>query len=92
MIIDHPDLRISRIRKDERDVKLLLEMLENHYRYLFGFDAGDLRSLSTAAVPTLSAALDMLYAQSEGEKVYEQFMEADYLRMRQRISLIDFQD
>ena len=57
---DHPDLRISRIRKDERDVKLLLEMLENHYRDPFGFDAGDLCSLSTGAVQTPLAALDML--------------------------------
>ena len=38
------DLRISRIKEDERDVKLLREMLENHYRYPFVFDAGDLYS------------------------------------------------
>ena len=36
------DLWISRIKEDERDVKLLLEMLENHYIYPFVFDAGDL--------------------------------------------------
>ena len=36
------DLWISRIKEDERDVKLLLEMLENHYRYPFVFDASDL--------------------------------------------------
>ena len=38
------DLRISRIKEDERDLKLLLEMLENHYRYPLVFDAGDLYS------------------------------------------------
>ena len=35
-------MRISRIKEDENDVKFLLEMLENHYRYQFVFDAGDL--------------------------------------------------
>ena len=35
------DLRISRIKQDERDVKLLLE---NQYRYPFVFDAGDFYS------------------------------------------------
>ena len=36
---DHPDMRISRIKQNERGVKLLLEMLENIYRYPFVFDA-----------------------------------------------------
>ena len=36
------DLRISRMKQDERGVKLLLEMLKNQYRYPFVFDAGDL--------------------------------------------------
>ena len=41
---DHPDLRISRFKQDERGVKLLLEMFENQYRYPFVFDAGDFYS------------------------------------------------
>ena len=70
------DLRISRIQKSERDMKLLLEMLEIHCRYPFAFDAGDLCIISTGAVLTPSAELDMLNAQSEREKAYEQLMEA----------------
>ena len=31
-------------KKDERNVKILLEMLENHYRYPFVFDADDFYS------------------------------------------------
>ena len=38
------DLRISRIKQDERGVKLLLEILENQYRYPFVFDAVDFYS------------------------------------------------
>ena len=54
-------------------MKLLLEI---HCRYPFAFHVGDISSLSTGAVLTPSAALDMLNVQSEREKAYEQFMEA----------------
>ena len=37
-------LRISRINEDKIDVKLLFEILENHYRYPLAFDASDLYS------------------------------------------------
>ena len=36
------DLRISRIKEDEKDVKLLYEMPENHYRYSLAYNVGNL--------------------------------------------------
>eukprot|EP00794_Sanderia_malayensis_P020731 gene20733-22764_t len=70
----HPDLRLSRIRKDEEGVKSLVGMLKDTWRNPFAIPGEELCSLSTGASPPQDVVLDLYNAQHKGKLAYERFM------------------
>ena len=72
----HPDLLGPRIRKDEADVKSLIDLMENNWLNPLSPDESDLVSLSTGTVapPTVvKDLLSLLRALEVGEKAYQTF-------------------
>ena len=62
--LHHPDRQGPRIRKDEADIKSLLDMMENNW---LNTDASDLVSLSTGSVAPPAMVKDLLRAFEVGE-------------------------
>ena len=69
----HPDLSISRIKRDEGDVHSILEMLTTTWIYPFVKPGQDLCSLSTGASPPDEVVNDHLNAEEIGREAWEIF-------------------
>ena len=69
----HPDLRISRIKRDEADVHSILEMLTTIWINPFVKTGQDLCSLSTGASPPDEVVNDLLNAEEIGREAWEIF-------------------
>ncbi|XP_014665188.1 PREDICTED: uncharacterized protein LOC106807386 [Priapulus caudatus] len=67
----HPDLSTPRIKRDERDVCALVEMLEGNWTNLF--DVSELISISTGIVAPANVAKDLLEAKDKGVTAYKEF-------------------
>ena len=69
----HPDLSISRIKRDEADVHSILEMLTTIWINPFVKPGQDLCSLSTGASPPDEVVNDLLNAEEIGREAWEIF-------------------
>ena len=68
--LSHSDLQGPRIRKNEADVKSLIDMMENNWLNPLSPDESDLVSLSTGAMAPPAVAKDLLRALEVGEEAY----------------------
>ena len=71
--LSHPDLQGPRIRKNEADVKSLIDMMENSWLNPLSPDEADLVSLSTDTMAPPAVAKDLLRALEVGEEAYQTF-------------------
>lgn len=71
----HPDLSNSRIKKDEHDIKSLIDMLENNWINPFSTTNSDLMSISTGMAAPENIRNDLLKAKDYGRKAYMEFRE-----------------
>ena len=71
--LSHPDLQGPRIRKDEADVKSLIDLMENNWLNPLSPDESDLVSLSTGTVAPQGVVNDLLRAFEVGEDAYQTF-------------------
>ncbi len=69
--LSHPDLQSPRIKKDEADVKSLIDMMENNWLNPFTVEVRDLVNLSTGCVAPPDIAKDLLRANAIGEDAYD---------------------
>ena len=65
--LHHPDRQGPRIRKDEADIKSLIDMMENNWLNTLSPDDSDLVSLSTRSVAPPAMVKDLLRAFEMGE-------------------------
>ena len=61
------------IRKDEADIKSLIDLMENNWLNLLSPDESGLVSLSTGTVAPPAVVKDLLRAFEVGEEVYQTF-------------------
>ncbi|KAK5859272.1 hypothetical protein PBY51_003352 [Eleginops maclovinus] len=71
--LNHPDLQMPRIRRDEADVQSLVELMDTSWLNPFSQDHSDVISLSTATVAPPAIAADLLGAHKIGEEAYQAF-------------------
>ena len=71
----HPDLSKSRIKKDEKDVLSLIDMLQNNWINPFSTETSDLVSISTGMAAPENITKDLLEAKVKGEKASKEFRE-----------------
>ena len=71
--LHHPDLQGPRIRKDEADIKSLIDMMENNWLNTLSPDESYLVSLSTGTVAPPAMVNDLLRAFEVGEEAYQTF-------------------
>ena len=71
--LSHPDLQGPRLRKDEADVKSLIDLMENNWLNPLSPDESDLVSLSTGTVAPPAVVKDLLRALEVGEEAYQTF-------------------
>ena len=71
----HVDLTPSRIRKDEKAVQSLAELMENNWTNPLGSEPSELVSLSTGATAPPDVANDLITAKQRGEQAYTAFQE-----------------
>ncbi|KAG1650017.1 hypothetical protein GQR58_028409 [Nymphon striatum] len=69
--LNHADLQSSRVKRDENDVKSIVDMLENNWTNPFSNQPSDLVSLSTGAAATSAITSDLLKARSKGEEAFK---------------------
>ncbi|XP_068719543.1 uncharacterized protein [Montipora capricornis] len=69
----HADLQKSRIKKDEKDVQEMTDLLFNSWLNPFSDESQPLASISTSAVPSPDIALDLAKAYLSGEAAYQDF-------------------
>ena len=65
--LHHPDRQGPRIRKDEADIKSLIDMMDNNWLNTLSPDESDLVSLSTGSVTPPAMVKDLLRAFEVGE-------------------------
>ena len=65
--LHHPDRQGPMIRKDEADIKSLIDMMENNWLNTLSPDESDLVSLSTGSVASSAMVKDLLRAFEVGE-------------------------
>ena len=65
--LHHPDRQSPRIRKDEADIKSLVDMMENNWMNILSPDESDLVSLSTGSAAPPAMVKDLLRAFEVGE-------------------------
>ena len=68
----HKDLKEPSKRKDEADVQLMIEILENGWTNPFGNNS-ELLSLLTGAAASQEVTRDLLSAKAQGESDYKTF-------------------
>ena len=69
----HPDLQGPMIRKDEADIKSLIDLMENNWLDPLYPDESDLVSFSTGTVTPPAMVKDLLRAFDVGEEAYQTF-------------------
>ena len=69
----HADLQKSRIKKDEKDVQEMTDLLFNSWLNPFSAESKPLASISTSAVLSPDIALDLAKAYLSGEAAYQDF-------------------
>lgn len=74
--LNHPDLGASRIQKDESDVQSVIEVLESNWINPFGLTTDELMSISTGITAPKSVVSDLITAQEQGEKAYQEFVDS----------------
>jgi hypothetical protein len=67
---DHADLHNTRIQRDEKDVKAIVELLDSTWTNPFSSDPSDLMSISTGLQAPPDLAADLLKAREKGEMAY----------------------
>jgi len=71
--LNHPDLQLPRIRRDEADIQSLVDLMENSWLDPLSPDQAQFVSLSTATVAPPDVANDLLAARTVGEEAYQDF-------------------
>uniref|UniRef100_H3B9B3 Uncharacterized protein n=1 Tax=Latimeria chalumnae TaxID=7897 RepID=H3B9B3_LATCH len=71
--LSYADLEPSCIQKDEADVQSLVDLLENNWTNPFSSNSSDLVSISTGMAAPPDFTHDLLKAQDQGEKAYQNF-------------------
>ena len=71
--LNHPDLQLPSIRRDEADVQSLVEFMDICWLNLLSQDHSDVVSLSTATVAPPDRAADLFGAHRIGEEAYQAF-------------------
>ena len=71
--LPHPDMWGPRIRKDEADIKSLIDMMENNWMNPLSPHESDLVSLSTGTEAPPAVVKDLLRAFEVGEESYQAF-------------------
>ena len=74
--LNHPDLVASHIQKDKRDVQSVIEVLESNWINPFELPSDELMSISSGITAPKSVASDLLTAQDQGEKAYQEFVDS----------------
>ncbi|KAG1659940.1 Choline O-acetyltransferase [Nymphon striatum] len=69
--LNHADLQSSRVKRDENDVKSIVDMLENNWTNSFSNQPSDLVSLSIGAAATSAITSDLLKPRSKGEEAFK---------------------
>ena len=69
----HADLQKSRLKKDEKDVQEMIDLLLNSWLNPFSDESQPLASISTGAIPSPDIALDLAKAYLSGEAAYQGF-------------------
>ncbi|KAK3741541.1 hypothetical protein QZH41_002925 [Actinostola sp. cb2023] len=72
--LHHADLGISRIKKDEADVQILVDLFEKNWTNPFD-PSDELVSISTGTAATPEISKDLLGAYTIGEQAYTEFKE-----------------
>ena len=78
--LNHPDLRPSRTKRDEGDVKSLTEVLKDVWQNPFSLEPQELSSISTGASPSEEAIIDLCNAQKIGKKAHDEFFRRRLLK------------
>ena len=78
--LNHPDLRPSRTKRDEGDVKSLTEILKDVWQNPFSLEPQELSSISTGASPSEEAIIDLCNAQKIGKKAHDEFFRRRLLK------------
>ena len=71
----HPDLQVSRIKRDVADVESVVQLLETSWLNPFSPDNQELVSLSTAVAAPADVAKDLADAYKIGKEAYKNFRE-----------------
>ena len=71
--VNHSDLNLPRIRRDEADVQSLVQLMETSRLNRFGPDQDKFVSLSPSTVAPPNVANDLLEAHRIGEEAYQSF-------------------
>ena len=71
--VNHPDLHLPRIQRDEADVPFLVLLMETSGLNPFSPDQDEFVSVSTSTVAPLNVANDLLEADRIGEQAYQSF-------------------
>ena len=78
--LNHPDLRPSRTKRDEGDVKSLTEILKDVWQNPFSLEPQELSNISTGASPFEEAIIDLCNAQKIGKKAHDEFFRRRLLK------------
>ena len=78
--LNHPDLRPSRTKRDEGDVKSLTEILKDAWQNPFSLEPQELSSISTGASPFEEAIIDLCNAQKIGKRAHDEFFRRRLLK------------
>ena len=71
--LSHPDLQGPRIKTDEKDVKSLIDLMENTWLNPMAPNGIDLVSLSTGSIAPPDVTRELLRAHETGEEAYQVF-------------------
>ena len=71
--VAHADLEPSWIKRDEHDVQVLVDMLENTWTNPF-IGQSDIVSLSTGSVAPMDIQHDLMDAKKKGDAAYQSFV------------------
>ena len=78
--LNHPDLRPSRTKRDEGDVKSLTETLKDVWQNPFSLEPQELSSISNGASPFEEAIIDLCNAQKIGKKAHDELFRRRLLK------------
>ena len=71
--LSHHDLQPTRIKKDESDVQIVIDLLENSWTNPFSETPGDLARLATGRVAPNDVTRDLLDVHQIGNATYKKF-------------------